>query len=93
VRHEIVHNKFVVEDLKKKGAIFVKELSEIPEGSVTIFSAHGVSEAIELEAKFRNLPVLDATCPLVTKVHKQAIKNENDGRQIISDRPCWSPGG
>ena len=83
VRHEIVHNKFVVEDLKKKGAIFVKELSEIPEGSVTIFSAHGVSEAIELEAKFRNLPVLDATCPLVTKVHKQAIKNENEGRQII----------
>jgi 4-hydroxy-3-methylbut-2-en-1-yl diphosphate reductase len=83
VRHEIVHNKFVVEDLKRKGAIFVKELSEIPEGSVTIFSAHGVSEKIELEAKFRNLPVLDATCPLVTKVHKQAIKNENDGRRII----------
>lgn len=83
VRHEIVHNKFVVEDLKKKGAVFVKELSEIPEGSVTVFSAHGVSEAVELEAKYRNLPVLDATCPLVTKVHKQAIKNENEGRQII----------
>ncbi len=83
VRHEIVHNKFVVEDLKSKGAIFVKELSEIPEGAVTIFSAHGVSEAVELEAKYRNLPVMDATCPLVTKVHKQAIKNENEGRQII----------
>jgi 4-hydroxy-3-methylbut-2-enyl diphosphate reductase len=83
VRHEIVHNKFVVEDLKKKGAVFVKELSEIPEGSVTIFSAHGVSEAVELDAKFRNLPVMDATCPLVTKVHKQAIKNEKEGRQII----------
>ena len=83
VRHEIVHNKFVVEDLKKKGAVFVKELSEIPEGSVTIFSAHGVSEKVELEAKFRNLPVMDATCPLVTKVHKQAIKNENEGRRII----------
>jgi 4-hydroxy-3-methylbut-2-enyl diphosphate reductase len=83
VRHEIVHNKFVVEDLKKKGAIFVKELSEIPEGAVTIFSAHGVSEAVELEAKYRNLPVMDATCPLVTKVHKQAIKNENEGKHII----------
>lgn len=83
VRHEIVHNKFVVEDLKKKGAIFVKELSEIPEGSVTIFSAHGVAEKVELEAKYRNLPVIDATCPLVTKVHNQAIRNEKEGRQII----------
>ncbi len=83
VRHEIVHNKYVVDDLKAKGAIFVKELSEIPEGAVTIFSAHGVSEAIELEAKYRNLPVLDATCPLVTKVHNQAIRNEKEGRQII----------
>jgi len=83
VRHEIVHNRFVVEDLKARGAIFVKELSEIPEGSVTIFSAHGVSEQVELDARFRNLPVLDATCPLVTKVHKQAIRNENDGKQII----------
>jgi len=83
VRHEIVHNKFVVDDLKKKGAIFVKELSEIPEGSITIFSAHGVAEKVELEAKFRNLPVLDATCPLVTKVHNQAIRDEKAGRQII----------
>jgi 4-hydroxy-3-methylbut-2-enyl diphosphate reductase len=83
VRHEIVHNKFVVEDLKAKGAVFVKELSEIPEGAVTIFSAHGVSEAVELEAKYRNLPVLDATCPLVTKVHNQAIRDEREGRQVI----------
>ena len=83
VRHEIVHNKFVVDDLRAKGAVFVKELSEIPVGAVTIFSAHGVSEAVELEAKYRNLPVLDATCPLVTKVHKQAIKNEKEGREII----------
>ncbi len=83
VRHEIVHNKYVVESLKAKGAVFVKELAEVPEGSVTIFSAHGVSEAIELEAKYRNLPVIDATCPLVTKVHNQAIRNEKEGRQII----------
>jgi 4-hydroxy-3-methylbut-2-enyl diphosphate reductase len=83
VRHEIVHNKHVVEDLRAKGAVFVKNLSEVPEGSVTIFSAHGVSEKIELEAKYRNLPVIDATCPLVTKVHNQAIKNEKEGREIV----------
>lgn len=83
VRHEIVHNKYVVDDLRGKGAVFVEELDEVPEGSVTIFSAHGVSEAVELEAKYRNLPVIDATCPLVTKVHNQAIRNENEGRQII----------
>ncbi len=83
VRHEIVHNKFVVDDLKRKGAVFVKEISKIPEGSVVIFSAHGVSEKVEMEAKFRSLPILDATCPLVTKVHNQAIRNEKEGRQII----------
>ncbi len=83
VRHEIVHNKYVVDDLKKKGAIFVKEISEIPEGSVVIFSAHGVSEKVELDAKFRGLPILDATCPLVTKVHNQAIRDEKAGRQVI----------
>lgn len=83
VRHEIVHNKYVVDDLRNKGAVFVEELEEVPEGSVTIFSAHGVSEAVELEAKYRNLPVIDATCPLVTKVHNQAIRNEKEGRQII----------
>ncbi len=83
VRHEIVHNKYVIDDLKRKGAVFVKEINEIPEGSVVIFSAHGVSEKVEMEAKFRSLPILDATCPLVTKVHNQAIRDEQAGRQII----------
>lgn len=83
VRHEIVHNKFVVEDLKKKGAIFVKEIDEIPKGAVTIFSAHGVSRKVEDGAKLMELDVIDATCPLVTKVHNQAIRNEREGRKII----------
>lgn len=83
VRHEIVHNKYVVDDLKSKGAIFVKEVDEVPEGAVTIFSAHGVSDEVEENAKNRNLPVLDATCPLVTKVHNQAKRNEKEGREII----------
>jgi 4-hydroxy-3-methylbut-2-enyl diphosphate reductase len=83
VRHEIVHNKYVVDSLKKKGAIFVKEVDEIPDGAVTVFSAHGVSKKVENSALDRDLPVLDATCPLVTKVHKQAIKNEKQGRQIV----------
>src|SRR5438477_12653907 len=71
VRHEIVHNRHVVESLKAKGARFVENLSEIPSDAVTIFSAHGVARAVEEEAAARNLPVLDATCPLVTKVHNQ----------------------
>jgi 4-hydroxy-3-methylbut-2-enyl diphosphate reductase len=83
VRHEIVHNKYVVDDLKNKGAIFVDELDEIPAGAITIFSAHGVSEQVEQSAKDKNLPVIDATCPLVTKVHKEAQKNEAEGNQII----------
>lgn len=83
VRHEIVHNKYVVEDLKAKGAIFVDEISQIPDGAVTVFSAHGVSEKVENEAKLRNLPIIDATCPLVTKVHIQAQKNEATGAEII----------
>lgn len=83
VRHEIVHNKFVVDDLKSKGAIFVKEIDDIPDGGITIFSAHGVSDKVEDMARVRALPVIDATCPLVTKVHKQAKKNEKLGRQII----------
>src|SRR5579885_2156454 len=69
VRHEIVHNKHVVEDLKAKGARFVDDIDEIPSGAVTIFSAHGVAKAVEQAAVERNLPVIDATCPLVTKVH------------------------
>lgn len=83
VRHEIVHNKYVVEDLRAKGAVFVRELDEIPVGGITIFSAHGVSEKVENAAKLRDLPVIDATCPLVTKVHKAAQRNEHDGLQII----------
>lgn len=83
VRHEIVHNKYVVEDLRAKGAVFVHELEEIPTGAITVFSAHGVSEKVEDDAKLRQLPVIDATCPLVTKVHKEAQRSEADGRQII----------
>ena len=74
VRHEIVHNKHVVESLKAKGARFVEDLSEVPPNAVTIFSAHGVAKSIEEEAQSRNLPVLNATCPLVTKVHVEAVK-------------------
>jgi 4-hydroxy-3-methylbut-2-enyl diphosphate reductase len=83
VRHEIVHNRHVVQSLKAKGAIFVEDLAEIPSGAVTIFSAHGVSEAVELDAKQRGLPVLDATCPLVSKVHNQAIRYVNQKRSLI----------
>ena len=83
VRHEIVHNKRVVETLRAKGAVFVEELEEIPNGAVTVFSAHGVSQAVEDLAKNRNLPVIDATCPLVSKVHKEGQHHERKNRQII----------
>jgi 4-hydroxy-3-methylbut-2-en-1-yl diphosphate reductase len=83
VRHEIVHNKYVVENLRAKGAIFIEEISEIPEGAVTIFSAHGVSEKVENESRYKNLKVIDATCPLVKKVHLQAQKFEKEGDNII----------
>ena len=83
VRHEIVHNKFVVDTLKDKGVVFVDELSQVPEGSVVIFSAHGVAERIYEEAKTRNLQVLDASCPLVLKVHFSAKRHYNAGRHII----------
>lgn len=83
VRHEIVHNKYVVEQLKNKGVIFVDEISEIPVGAITIFSAHGVSNKVEKEAKERKLPTIDATCPLVTKVHKEAQRHEIEGMQLI----------
>jgi len=83
VRHEIVHNKFVVDDLRAKGAVFVNEINEIPDGAVTVFSAHGVSEKVENSAKLRDLPVIDATCPLVTKVHTEAQRYESEGREII----------
>lgn len=83
VRHEIVHNKHVVEDLKAKGARFVDEIDEVPEGAVTIFSAHGVAKSVEASAHSRNLPIIDATCPLVTKVHLQGKKYLSQGRTII----------
>ena len=83
VRHEIVHNKHVVESLKAKGAVFVEELSEVPPDAVTIFSAHGVAKSIEDEAAARQLPVLNATCPLVTKVHNQGKRYVGQGRKLI----------
>lgn len=83
VRHEIVHNRHVVNKLKRKGAIFVEELDEIPDGAHTVFSAHGVSRAIEDEAARRGLPVLDATCPLVTKVHIQGRRYAGQGRALV----------
>ena len=83
VRHEIVHNRHVVDTLKGKGAIFVEELSEIPDGAVTIFSAHGVSRSVEREAAARGLPVLDATCPLVAKVHGQGKRYASRGRTLV----------
>lgn len=83
VRHEIVHNKFVVDTLKGKGVVFIDELDQVPEGSVVIFSAHGVAEHIYEEAKSRNLQVLDASCPLVLKVHFSAKRHYNAGRHII----------
>jgi 4-hydroxy-3-methylbut-2-enyl diphosphate reductase len=83
VRHEIVHNRHVVESLKAKGARFVEDLDEVPEGAVTIFSAHGVSREVENEAKVRSLPTIDATCPLVTKVHIQGRRYIAQGRIVV----------
>jgi len=83
VRHEIVHNKFVVEDLRAKGAVFVEELSEVPAGATVIFSAHGVPLAVQREAKERGLRIFDATCPLVTKVHVEVAKMREAGREVV----------
>src|SRR2546421_1487925 len=83
VRHEIVHNKHVVESLKAKGAVFVEEVSEVPPNAVTVFSAHGVAKSVEQEAATRDLPVLNATCPLVTKVHNQGKRYVGQGRKLI----------
>lgn len=83
VRHEVVHNRFVVDGLKQKGAIFVEELDEVPDDSIVIFSAHGVSQAVRQEAKRRNLKVFDATCPLVTKVHMQVARASRKGTKAI----------
>ncbi|WP_293646845.1 4-hydroxy-3-methylbut-2-enyl diphosphate reductase [Thiolapillus sp.] len=83
VRHEVVHNRFVVENLKKRGAIFVDELHEVPDGNTVIFSAHGVSQAVKNEAGNRDLRVFDATCPLVTKVHLQVARHCRNGFEVI----------
>lgn len=83
VRHEIVHNKHVVNSLRAKGAIFVDEVDEVPDGAVTIFSAHGVAESVETAAADRSLPVIDATCPLVSKVHKEGQNHATRGRQVV----------
>ena len=83
VRHEVVHNKFVVDDLRAKGAVFVEELDEVPPGSTVVFSAHGVSRAVRADANARGLTVFDATCPLVTKVHVEVSKMLRDGYAIV----------
>lgn len=83
VRHEVVHNKYVVDGLREKGAIFVDELHEVPDDSTVIFSAHGVSRQVEEEAESRQLRVFDATCPLVTKVHLEVVKYAREGREVI----------
>lgn len=83
VRHEVVHNKFVVDNLRAKGAVFVEELDEVPEGSTVIFSAHGVAKKVWQEAEQRNLKVFDATCPLVTKVHLEVAQHAKAGRDVV----------
>lgn len=83
VRHEVVHNKYVVDALKAKGAVFVEELDDVPDNTIVIFSAHGVSKLVEDTAKQRGLQVFDATCPLVTKVHLEVVKYAKEGREVI----------
>ena len=83
VRHEVVHNKFVCDDLRAKGAVFVDDLADVPTGGTVIFSAHGVSKAVRTEAEARGLKVFDATCPLVTKVHLQVARMRTEGREVI----------
>ena len=83
VRHEVVHNRYVVDDLRSRGAIFVEELDEVPDGGTVIFSAHGVSQAVRAEADRRGLKVFDATCPLVTKVHFEVSRNCRAGRDVV----------
>ncbi|MDE3009875.1 MAG: 4-hydroxy-3-methylbut-2-enyl diphosphate reductase [Pseudomonadota bacterium] len=83
VRHEVVHNRYVVENLRDKGAVFVDALAEVPAGATVIFSAHGVSQAVRAEARERGLQVFDATCPLVTKVHTEVVRMRGQGREIV----------
>jgi len=83
VRHEVVHNRYVVDNLREKGAVFVEELDEVPDDTIVIFSAHGVSQAVRREAERRGLRVFDATCPLVTKVHMEVQKYAREGREVV----------
>jgi len=83
VRHEVVHNKYVVDDLRTKGAVFVEDMAKVPAGSTVVFSAHGVSQAVRHEAEVRGLKVFDATCPLVTKVHVEVSRMREQGREIV----------
>ncbi|NTV95185.1 MAG: 4-hydroxy-3-methylbut-2-enyl diphosphate reductase [Thiobacillus sp.] len=83
VRHEVVHNRFVVDNLKAKGAIFIEDLADVPDGATLIFSAHGVPQSVRLAAEARGLNVFDATCPLVTKVHKEVVKLRREGYEIV----------
>ncbi len=91
VRHEVVHNKFVVDGLRQRGAIFVDELDEIPDDNTVIFSAHGVSQAVRNEASRRGLKVFDATCPLVTKVHMEVVRYAREGRECVLIGHCGHP--
>jgi len=83
VRHEVVHNKYVVDELRNKGAIFVEDIEEIPKGSTAIFSAHGVAQQVRVDAEKRHLKVFDATCPLVTKVHIEVARHSNEGQEVV----------
>ncbi len=83
VRHEVVHNRYVVDQLRAKGTVFVEQLSEVPDGALVIFSAHGVSQSVQDQARSRSLKVLDATCPLVLKVHLEVMRHARDGRDLI----------
>ena len=83
VRHEVVHNRFVVETLRERGAVFVEELHEVPDDVIVIFSAHGVPKAVPAEARRRNMIHVDATCPLVTKVHNEAARHHAEGLQMV----------
>jgi len=83
VRHEVVHNKFVVDDLRHKGAVFIEDLADVPAGSILIFSAHGVPQSVRREAEMRGFSVYDATCPLVTKVHAEVLRMRGQGKEII----------
>ncbi|WP_027949688.1 4-hydroxy-3-methylbut-2-enyl diphosphate reductase [Haliea salexigens] len=91
VRHEVVHNRFVVDDLRARGAIFVEELDEVPDDCIVIFSAHGVSQAVRKEATVRGLRVFDATCPLVTKVHIEVARYSDDGSECVLIGHCGHP--